>query len=141
MYLFWLIVIILLTILEITTVNLVSIWFVASAVVSLIISFFTENLFIQFSVFVLGGSVLLLLTRKMILKLLNKKGSIPTNIDRIIGMEGIVTEKITKTKPGEVKVDGKKWTATSDKTIKEETPVIVLEIDGVKIKVKESGEK
>ena len=58
-----------------------------------------------------------------------------TNLDRVIGMQGIVTEKITKNSPGEVKVDGKRWMAVSDKTINVDNDVKILEIDGVKLKV------
>ena len=58
-----------------------------------------------------------------------------TNLDRVIGMQGIVTEKITKTTPGEVKVDGKKWTAISNKIIEVDSIVKILDIDGVKLKV------
>ena len=58
-----------------------------------------------------------------------------TNLDRVIGMRGIVTEKITKNSPGEVKVDGKRWMAVSDKTINVDNDVKILEIDGVKLKV------
>lgn len=50
-------------------------------------------------------------------------------------MRGIVTEKITKNSPGEVKVDGKRWMAISDKTINVDNDVKILEIDGVKLKV------
>ena len=55
-------------------------------------------------------------------------------------MKGIVTEEITKKKSGEVKVDGKRWTAISDKKIKVDSTVKVLEIDGVKLKVEEECE-
>ena len=51
-------------------------------------------------------------------------------------MEGIVTEKITKFEIGEVKVDGKKWSAISDDDIEVGTTIIVLSIDGVKLKVR-----
>ena len=60
-----------------------------------------------------------------------------TNLDRVIGMEAIVTVEIKKNNPGEVKVDGKKWTAISNKKIKVGTTVKVLEIEGVKLKVEE----
>ena len=50
-------------------------------------------------------------------------------------MNGVVTEKIGKNFDGEVKVDGKKWTAFADKTINVDSIVKVLEIKGVKIKV------
>ena len=52
-------------------------------------------------------------------------------------MEAIVTEEISKNKPGEVKVDGKRWTAISNKKIKVDSTVKVLEIEGVKLKVEE----
>ena len=60
-----------------------------------------------------------------------------TNLDRVVGMEGIVTEKISKNNPGEVKVDGKRWTAISDKTIEEGKTVKILKIEGVKLIVEE----
>ena len=56
-------------------------------------------------------------------------------------MTGIVTEKISKNKDGEVKVDGKIWTAYADNTIKKGDLVKVLEIKGVKIKVEKEGNK
>lgn len=132
----WVFIIILLAIIEISTVNLTTIWFVASALVSLILSFFIEDIFIQFLVFVLLGLILLLTTRKYLLKLLRVKDS-KTNLDRVVGMNGIVTEDIDKLSPGEVKVDGKKWTAVADKSIAKGSTIEVLEITGVKLKVKE----
>ena len=60
-----------------------------------------------------------------------------TNLDRVVGMNGIVTQDIDKLKPGEVKVDGKMWTAISDKEIKKGKVVEILKIEGVKLKVKE----
>ena len=55
-------------------------------------------------------------------------------------MEGIVTEEITKKKLGEVKVDGKKWSAYAANKIKVGCTVKVLSIDGAKIKVEEMEE-
>ena len=140
MYICWLIIILFLTILEISTVNLVSIWFIASAIIALIASFFTDSILIQFAIFVIVGVLLLIFTRKLLTDFLLKKKSIPTNTDRVIGMQAIVTEDISKTKSGEVKVDGKKWTAISDKSIKKDSIVEVISIDGVKLKVKKVEE-
>ncbi len=130
----WLIIIVILTFLEMITVGLTTIWFVFSGIVALVISFFTDNYLIQFGVFVILGVILLVTTRPLLQELLKHKNE-ATNADRIIGMEGIVTEKITKNTPGEVKVDGKRWTAVADKVIKENSVVEVLEINGVKLKV------
>ena len=91
---------------------------------------------IEFGVFVLLGVILLITTRPYLVKKLHVKES-KTNLDRVIGMTGIVTEKISSLNPGEVKVDGKRWTAISDRDIKVGSKVEVLSIIGVKIKVKE----
>lgn len=135
MWIAWLIIIILLTFLEVATVNLVSIWFVMSAIVSLFVSFAIDSFYIQFAIFVCLGIILMLLTRPyLVKKLTNKKES--TNLDRVIGTEGIVTEEITKLKVGEVKVDGKRWSAISNELIKVGEEVIIERIDGVKLVVR-----
>lgn len=135
----WLTVIIICCFLEAITVNLVSIWFIASGIVALIASIFTDSFEVQLAIFVLLGVFLLFTTRRPLQKLVNEKRH-KTNIDRIYDMTGIVTEKITKNKPGVVKIDGKYWTATADETIPEDSIVKVLSINSVKLKVKKVEE-
>ncbi len=130
----WLIILIFLIILEACTINLVSIWFIASSLVSLILSFFINSFFIQFAVFVILGIILLLTTRKILVNLLKPK-NVSTNLDRVVGKEAIVTEPIKKNVIGEVKVDGKKWSAYSDASFEKGDTVKVISIDGVKLKV------
>lgn len=128
----WLIIIFILSIIEFATINLTTIWFVISGIVSLIISFFSDNLSLQVGVFVIFGIILLLLTRKFLARLIPKK-QVKTNLDRIIGMKGIVTNKDNDTL--EVKVDGKKWSAYSDDKLEIGDEVIIREINSVKLKV------
>ena len=64
------------------------------------------------------------------------KTRVATNLDRIIGMKGIVLKDIPKNSLGEVKVDGKIWFAYSDEELDLNEIVEVLEINGTKIKVK-----
>lgn len=135
MWITWLIIVILLTILEAITINLVSVWFIVSGIVSLFLSFVIDSFYIQFSIFVCLGLILMLLTRPYLVKKLSKK-KVSTNLDRVIGMEGIVTEEITKFKIGEVKVDGKKWSAMANEKIKVGEEVIIDKIDGVKLIVR-----
>lgn len=135
----WLIVIIICCFLEAITVNLVSVWFIASGIVALIASFFTDSLEIQLGIFVILGIFLLVTTRKPLQKLVNQKKE-KTNVDRIFDMTGIVTKKIEKNKPGEVKIDGKYWTAISDETIPADSIVKVLSINSTKLKVKKVEE-
>ena len=138
MFYVWLAVAVILAIIEMSTVNLVSIWFIISSILAMIISLFTQNIIIQMAIFVLGGTLLLIITKDAIKKILPVKTK--TNIDRIIGMKGIVTEKITKKTPGEVKVDGKRWTAIADETINTDETVEILEINSTKLKVKRMEE-
>lgn len=134
----WVLIIILLAIAEITTINLTTIWFVASGLVALVLSFFIDNFLIQLGVFVVLGIFLLITTKSKLQSLVNEHRE-KTNLDRIIGMQGYVVEKITKRKNGAVKVDGKVWTAYADKTIPVDSDVKILAIEGVKLKVEKVG--
>lgn len=130
----WLVIVVFLSVLEALTVSLVSIWFIVSGIISLILSLFDISFSICFFVFVIVGLILMLTTRKSLTKLLNKNQE-STNIDRIIGKKGIVTEKITKDNIGEVKVEGKCWSAYADQDLEKGTAVKILEINSVKLKV------
>lgn len=138
MFYIWLIIVVCLAIIEMNTSSLVSIWFIISGLIAMITSLLTENVTIQITIFVLLGLILMLLTRKAIKRIIPTKEK--TNIDRIIGMNGVVTEKITKNKSGEVKVDGKYWQAIANETIEEKSIVKVLEIDSTKLKVERMEE-
>ena len=116
MVLEWLVVILICAFLEAITVNLVTIWFIASGVVAMIASIFTDSLLIQTGIFVLLGIVLLITTRRPLQRLVNVQKE-KTNLDRIYNMTGVVTEEILKNKSGVVKVDGKYWTAVCDENI------------------------
>lgn len=133
MFYTWLIIVIVLAIVEMLTISLVSIWFVLSGILAMISTIFTDSIIIQTGIFVIFGIIFMLLTKKIVKKAVPQK--VKTNVDRIIGMEGIVTEKITKNHPGEVKVDGKKWTAIASKTIEVGSIVKILEINSTKLTV------
>lgn len=127
----WLGIIIVLAIIEAATVNLTTIWFVISGLVSLLLSFVVDNVVLQVGVFCLLGVILMVLTKSLLQKKLKVKPT-RTNVDRIIGMQGVVTEAITRD-TGEVKVDGKRWTARSKQKIELGTSVKVEKIEGAKI--------
>ena len=135
----WLAVVILLSIVEVMTINLTTIWFVISGLASLGLSFFNYDFSVQFGTFTILGVILLITTRKWLQEKLNHHKE-STNLDRVIGMTGLVTENINKNKPGEVKVDGKRWTAVSEEKIDVNSIVKILNIDGVKLIVKKEEE-
>ncbi|MDD3340869.1 MAG: NfeD family protein [Bacilli bacterium] len=136
MWYIWLGIVILLALMEVMTVNLTTIWFVISGFAALLLSLVIDNFLLQFAVFVILGIVLLSQTKGVLEKWLQSNHP-RTNLDRIIGMEAIVTEEIKKNTPGEVKVDGKLWTAIASKKIKKGSTVHILDISGVKVLVEE----
>lgn len=133
MFYLWLGIVLVLGVVEAMTANLVCIWFILSGLVSLVLSFYVDNFIIELLVFILLGIILLVLTKKKLEEKLVRKEK--TNFDRIIGMKGIVTEEIDELVVGEVKVDGKKWSAISDDKIEVGERVRILNIKGVKLEV------
>ena len=89
---------------------------------------------------ILLGIFLLVISRPIVNKLRSKDNE-KTNLDRIIGETAIVTEDIKKNVVGEVKVDGKRWSAVSKENCLKGDTVKVLKIDGVKLIVEKESEK
>ena len=120
-----------------TPSDLVSIWFAAGALVALIISIFLPDwIWLQVLAFIIVYIVLILSTRKLARKLQDTP-EVKTNIDGVVGKEGKVTIEILPHEVGEVKVEGKLWTAIADCEIKKDAYIEVLAVDGVKLIVKE----
>ena len=135
----WIIIFLVLIVIEAVTVDLVSIWFAIGALVCSFVALLTEDLFLQLMVFVLVSAITLFCTKGFVNKIKSRK-VVPTNLDRIIGLIGVVTEKITNNS-GEVTVDGKRWSAISAEEISVGSKVEILSIEGVKLSVKEVKEE
>ncbi len=131
----WFALFVVLALLELVTINLISIWFSLGALIACLSSLISDNHIVQLSVFVAVSFLSLLVTRPFVRKVRNKQ-VIPTNLDRSIGKTGLVTKKITPLEGGEVKVDGKHWTALAEEIIEVGKKVEILAIEGVKLKVK-----
>ena len=139
MTVFWMIFFVILVVIELLTINLVTIWFAIGALISAILSCFSDNILLEFIVFVVVSGLCFLLTKPLVKKM-KKKPKIPTNLDSIIGKTGRVTEAINPNEVGEVKVAGKRWSAISKEPLPEDTLVIVKKITGVKVLVEKKEE-
>ncbi len=133
----WMIVAIMFSIAEGLTLGLTFIWFAGGAVLAMIMSFLGLPVLVQVIAFLLGTTLMLIYTRPVAKKVL-KIGSTKTNIDSLIGKEGIVIKDLEPFTMGQVKVKGQIWTA---KPLEEEkiavgTEVEVIRIEGVKLIVK-----
>lgn len=133
----WIAIIIVMAVIEGVTSQLVSIWFVIGAVAAAITAFFVPQFPIQLIVFVLVSLICLVATRPLVKKAA-KTDFVPTNADRNIGKVAVVTQEINNALgQGQVKVEGKDWTARSvaDDVIPEGAEVKVESISGVKLMV------
>lgn len=133
----WFIAIFVFVLIEVFTASLVTIWFVGGAIVAWLLSIIHIGPIAQIIVF-FGVSIALLIYTRPILENLMKYKKIPTNLDTLIGAKGIVTDSITEYHVGEVKVEGKYWSAKSitGDSIDVGEEVEIMKIDGVKLIVK-----
>ena len=140
MWSIWLIVAGFFFILEIATTGFLVCWLGVGALLAMILSFFVDNIVLQVMLFAISSVVLILFTKPLVKKFIDKK-TIPTNIDSIIGKEGIVIETIDTIKAvGQVKLGGEVWSAKSfaeNVVIEKGAKVVVKEINGVKLVVEE----
>ena len=135
MYIIWAVAIVAFGIFEGVTTQLVSIWFVIGAVAALISTALGAPVWLQIVIFFAVSVVVLVTLRPIIKKKVTPKLE-KTNADRCVGKDAVVIEEINNLQSqGQVKSDGKVWTARSsdDSIIPEGSVVTVDRIDGVKL--------
>lgn len=136
MTMIWLIAMVVLLIVEGVVPGLVSIWFAAGALLALLAALWDLPLAVQIAVFLVASLALLVLTRPLAKKYVNSRVT-PTNADRIVGSDCVVTEEIDNLRgTGAVSADGKIWTArmeTVDGKAPKGSVVKVLRIEGVRL--------
>lgn len=135
---FWLLIVIVMAIIEIATMGLTTIWFAGGALAAFVTSLFGAGLPVQIIVFIVVSFLLIVFTRPLAVKFMNK-GKIRTNAESLIGKNAVVSEDIHNLKAtGAAQVNGQEWTARSvdDTVIVKDTVVEIVEIKGVKLIVK-----
>ena len=140
----WLVILIVLLVIEVITLGLSTIWFAGGALVSFIAALAGAGVAVQVVLFLAVSIVLLLFTRPVVMKYLNKNKT-ATNADSLIGEQAIVTQTINNLMGrGEVQVRGMAWTARSgqeNEVIEKDAVVRILRIDGVKLIVEKKEER
>ena len=139
----WLGAVVLFGAVEAATAGLVSIWFAAGAVAGLIAAWLGAGVAVQVVLFAAVSAAALAVTRPLVRRYAAGK-AVPTNLDRVLGDTGRVTETINNARSaGAVYVDGKTWTARSDDgaVIPQGTTVKILRMEGVKLFVRKIEEK
>lgn len=137
MWQIWLVIAGLFFIGEIITVGFLVFWFGVGALIAMITSFFTSNIIIQTTVFIISSAFLLLITKPFVKKFVDVKTT-NTNAFSIIGKKALVIKEINSHSTGQIKINGEVWSAESEngKTITEGSEVEIIKINGVKAIVK-----
>ncbi|MDY4222817.1 MAG: NfeD family protein [Candidatus Faecousia sp.] len=120
-------------VLEACTVAMVSLWFAIGAAAALVLSLLGAAFWIQTAAFLVVSGVLLALLRPMMRKYVKIT---KTNVDSVLGMDGLVTESIDNVAyQGQVKLGGMTWSArsTSGAPISVGSLVTVDRVEGVKV--------
>ena len=134
MWQIWLIIAGVCLVAEIITTGFLVFWLAIGALISMVVSLFTDNIIIQTATFVISSAILIFATKPFVKKFAKTK-DVKTNAFSIIGQNGVVTKEIDSINAkGQVKVDGETWSAVgkNDIDIPKGTEVEVLEIKGVK---------
>lgn len=121
-------------IIEIVTVQFVSIWFSCASLVSMVLAGLGAPFWAQLTVFAAVTALLLILTRPLVQRL---RGSyVRTNADLNIGRTAVITESIrNELSKGRATVGGVSWIAVSEdgSPIDEGEVVVIKSIDGAKL--------
>jgi membrane protein implicated in regulation of membrane protease activity len=128
----WVALTIILSIIEVFTLGLTTVWFAIAALVMVFLSFLPIPFIYQVMIFLAISAVLLIFTRPVALKKF-KTGREKTNVDSLVGKQALVTKKIEEFEKGEVKLNGQIWSARSENgsVINEGEKCEVLRIEGV----------
>lgn len=130
----WLALMIVFLMVEAQSVTMVSLWFGAGALAALIATLCGAEFWLQIVLFFAVSIALLASLRPLARKYFTPK-LVKTNVDSVIGSEGLVTVDINNiTAQGQVKLGAMEWTArsSSGESIPVGTLVKVDKIEGVK---------
>jgi membrane protein implicated in regulation of membrane protease activity len=133
----WVILAVIFAIIEAFTMGLTTIWFCGGAVVAALLAMIDVPVPVQIALFIIISLVLLYFTRPIAQKKL-KIGAEKTNSEALIGKTGFVMETVHPFSTGQVKLEGKEWTAIAEDrnaTIEKGAKVIAIKIEGVKLVV------
>lgn len=134
----WLVFAIIMLILEGLTFGLVSIWFGIGGLSAAAVALATDRFLIQLLVFVGVSLVLLIVTRPLAWRFINRK-AVATNVDAMTGQEAIITKAVTSLEYGTAKVGGMEWTvalAPGSDELQVGEIGIVEAVEGVKLIVR-----
>jgi len=128
----WLGLSVLFLIAEALTAGLISIWFVPGAIISAVVSVFTDNFIVQLIVFLVSSSVFLILCKKFYKP--DKATRLAEANELLIGKTGTAKSNINSI-DGKVLIGDIYWKAVSDEEIEDGMPILVTGVNGTVVTV------
>ena len=125
-------------ILEAFTMGFLVFWLSIGSLLAMLVSFITDNVIIQTTVFVISSGLLIFATKPLV-KNFTQKDNTKTNVFSLVGKKAIVIEDIDwTTGSGQIKFEGQVWSARSaeQEKIVKGTEVEIEKVEGVKAFVK-----
>jgi len=110
---FWVGVMVVCIVIEASTFSLTTIWFACGALVCVFIAMTPLAFSWQLLIFAVLSCLLLILTRPLVMQRIKSRKETRTNVNALIGQEVLVIKAITEFEKGEVKCEGKIWSAVS----------------------------
>jgi membrane protein implicated in regulation of membrane protease activity len=125
---------------ELLSLSFVALYPALGALAGAVTALLGGDVGIQVIVFAVVTVVLLLLTRKPLLRMMNRMPTVPSNASNVIGRRAVVVIEIESGpgQRGQVRVGTEHWSAKSEneRPIAEGTTVEVVRIDGVALVVR-----
>ena len=133
---FWVAVMLVAIVIEVSTTQLVSIWFAGGALISAILAIFRIPFVWQILAFAVMTTILLVLSKLVFKKKIEVKDT-KTNSDSLVGLELLVVSRVTDKTVGEGKIRDVVWTVITNDTTPIETGeyAVIKEIVGNKLLV------
>ena len=138
MWQIWLIAAGVFLVLEMFTLGFLVFWLSIGSLLAMLISFMTDSIVIQTTVFVFSSGILIFATKPFVKKF-TEKDNTKTNVYSLVGKKAIVTEDIDwTTGSGQIKFNGEVWSAKTKEqvNIPKGIEVEIESIEGVKAFVK-----
>ncbi len=133
----WAAVLVAAIIIETQTMDMVTVWFMPSALIAMILGILKVSILVQCIVFVVLTVVMLILSKTVLKKFFKPKAPARTNVEALIGQEALIVEAVdNRHGVGSAKLNGLVWSARAENEEDVLVPgdvVIVKAISGVKL--------
>jgi membrane protein implicated in regulation of membrane protease activity len=129
----WLGIAIVLAVAELASMDLVLLMLALGALIGMVAAIGTLDGVLQIVVAGVAAIAALGLVRPSLVRRLHSSPAVPLGIDRYVGKQAVVTERITGLESGSIRLDGETWTAAAEfdyETLEPGQTVDVVEIRG-----------